>query len=229
MKTSHMLLLFNCKRHLGILTSTEIQSWFISWYSKHFYEASVLSFNLPLTFKSLGRHIQFHFSPSSFPPSLRVNMQSVDIPPPTARRTASSRLCQLGRPWRWQHARHAERSAWIRPFWAAAAPADARCELPSACKAPPWQQVASWPMGGSSLPDSNTKPPSTLQHTHKYTHTFWLLTLLLQPEGASAQLLIRMLHHFVLFYSHSPTTSVVLLMLLLTCMFLRVGVAVLEI
>lgn len=168
-------------------------------------------------------------SPSSFPPSLRVSMQSVDIPPPTARRTASSRLCQLGRSWRWQHARHAERSGWIRPFWAAAAPADACCELPSACRAPPWQQVASWPVGGSSLPDSNTKPPPlTSTHTHK--HTFWLLTTpLLQPEGASVQLLIRMLHHFLLFSSHSPTTSLVLLMLLLTCMFFRVGVAVLEI
>lgn len=109
---------------------------------------------------SFSRHIQLHLS-VFLPPSMLIT-------PPTARRTASSWLCQLGRPWRWQHARHAERSARIRPLWAAAAPADARCELPSARQAPPWQQVASGPLGGF-LPawhQHSLTPPSHSDSSH---------------------------------------------------------------
>lgn len=127
-----------------------------------------------LVYSHRGEKTTEHFKISSFPsitslpplpPSLCVN-----FPPPTAWCTASSRLCQLGRPRRWQHARHAERSAWIR-----------LCETPrrlqthavSSHRPAGLLRDSRWLWGPRGVPPT--------QHTHK--HTPWLLThLCLDPR-----------------------------------------------
>lgn len=65
----------------------------------------------------------FHFPLVFFVLTCRVLMS---LPPPAHLPPGS--VSSAGQR-RWQRAHHAERSSWIRPLWAAAAPVDQRCEL----------------------------------------------------------------------------------------------------
>lgn len=110
-------------------------------------------------------------------------------PPLPPRCTAPSRAVSLARPW--QHARHVERSARIRPF----------LSRRGACRRP---------LGaGGLLGDSRwlQDPVGLFCFLHHLKHTL-LTPPLLQRDGASAaQLLVRILHHLLLFYSQSSTSS----------------------